>query len=167
MVRHVDRMNRKWRKRFKSARTMKGLAGYIACALALILSCLAGCAGHPFSNPHPISPVQHRAIHALIGATIVFGGDYVGINPTLSLAFGTVGKVAVSKAVMVVRHPDWFGSWTPGDVACDVVASSAVFPVWAGKHLARAGRAWDWRAAVLSGLGWGAAMIAVDQWCIP
>ncbi|MGE4163892.1 MAG: hypothetical protein AB7G23_19360 [Vicinamibacterales bacterium] len=129
---------------------------------------LAACAVGPRSYDSTLRPVEHRAVRALIGATITLGAQDLGVRPTLALAAGTVGQVAVSKAVMAAQHPDRIGPWTPGDIACDLIWSSAVAPYWVARRAARGGGP---RAAALAGgltfAGWLAASVAIARSCVP
>lgn len=129
---------------------------------------LAACAVGPRSYDSTLRPVEHRAVRALIGATITLGAQDLGVRPTLALAAGSVGQVAVSKAVMAAQHPDRIGPWTPGDIACDLIWSSAVAPYWVARRAARGGGP---RAAALAGgltfAGWLAASVAIARSCVP
>lgn len=136
--------------------------------LGVLLVALAGCAVGPRSYDSTLPPVQHRAVRALVGATITLGADDVGIRPAIALAIGTVGQVVASKALMAVQHPDRLGPWTLGDVACDLTWSAAITPYLVGRHAARAGGA---RAAATAGgltfAGWLAAAVLVARRCVP
>ncbi len=136
--------------------------------LAVLLVALAGCAVGPRSYDSTLTPVQHRAVRALVGATITLGAEDVGIRPSVALVIGTVGQVAAAKALTYASHPDRIGPWTAGDVACDLVWSAAIVPYLVGRHAARGGGPRS--AATAGGLafaGWLAAAVAVSRSCVP
>lgn len=125
--------------------------------LALVAS---GCAVGSRSYDSTLTPVQHRAVRALVGATITLGAEDVGIRPSIALVIGTVGQVAATKALTYARHPDRLGPWSPGDVACDLVWSGAVAPFWLWRHHGA-------KAGVVGAAGWLAAAVAVSRSCVP
>lgn len=138
-------------------------------ALALLL---AGCAVGPRSYDSTLTPVEHRAIRALVGATVTFGGEAFGVRPTVALIAGTVGVLAVTKAELFLVHPERLGPWTAGDLACDLVWQSAVLPLWLSAHPARGGRprsaGWArWRWPLLAGAAWAGAAFLVQRRCVP
>lgn len=129
----------------------------------LLAVLLAGCAVNARSYDSTLSPVQHRAVRALAGATITLGAQAVGVKPTIALLTGTVGLTGASKLALAVQHPERIGPWTAGDIACDLFSSAAVLPLWAGRHGAR----WSWRRFVVGGAIWGAGMYLSQKGCVP
>lgn len=120
---------------------------------------LLGCARGPLSYDSTISPVEHRAVRALAGATVTFGAQSFGVKPLTAVLIGTVGLTAASKALLAVQHPERFGPWSIGDAACDLLWSAAVVPlVVARKSLTR---------GLLTALGWGAGVWAIQRRCVP
>ena len=125
---------------------------------ALLL--LAGCSTNRLSYRSDLSPLAHRGVRALLGATITLGAEYGGARPTLALFAGTIGQVAVTKGILAIWHPERLGSWSAGDAACDLVSSAAVLPIVVAKHSGL-------KAAIVAGAGWGLAMWGTSKWCVP
>lgn len=126
----------------------------------LLLLLLAGCARGPLSYDSSISPVEHRAVRALVGATVTWGGEAFGFRPTVALLAATVGVTGASKLWLAVRHPERIGPWSAGDALCDLTWSAAVVPVevwrWHG-----------WRWGLVSAVAWGGAAWVVQRRCVP